>query len=98
MCRLFRIVSLLALLVVAPTVAFGQDGISRQKQEKILAKKEKKEVKERARKEKKDRKRHLKIQDKEARKRIKRHTKRADRRGSGTHRDGFPRSLFQKSR
>jgi hypothetical protein len=41
-----------------------------------------------------DRKRHLDIQDKATRKRIKRNTRRADRRGSGRHRDGFLRRTF----
>ncbi len=83
------------MLASLPVATFGQEGVSRKKQEKILAKKE---VKAKAKQEKKDRKRHLQIQDKETRKRIKRHTKRADRHGSGTHRDGFPRNLFQRRR
>ena len=60
----------------------------------MLEKKAHTEKKEKAKKERKDRRRHLSIQDKAARKRIKRHTKRADRRGSGHHRDGFFRRTF----
>ena len=76
----------------------GQDGISQRKQEKILARKAKEEKKAKVKKEKTDRKHHLGIQDKATRKRIKQHTKRADRRGSGIHRDGWLRRVFSKQR
>ncbi|HPF89138.1 MAG: hypothetical protein H6590_08210 [Flavobacteriales bacterium] len=85
---------LLIGLSAAPVVSSAQDGISRKKQERIQAKKAKDEKKAKARQERDDRKRHLDIQDKATRKRIKRHTKRADRRGSGPHRDGFFRRTF----
>lgn len=85
---------LLFTLFVAPTPAFAQEGISRKKQEKTLAKDAKKEKKTKAKQEKRDRKRHLSVQDKAARKRIKRNSKRADRGGSGKHRDGFFRRTF----
>lgn len=85
---------LLFILLVTPTHAFSQEGISRKKQEKTLAKDAKKEKKAKAKQEKHDRKRHLSLQDKAARKRIKRNTKRADRGGSGKHRDGFFRRTF----
>lgn len=88
------LVLLVSLAVVRPGIAVGQDGISRKKQEKMLERKAKEEKKEKAKQERYDRKRHLSIQDKAARKRLKRHTKRADRRGSGEHRDGFFRRTF----
>lgn len=94
--KLFLPLLLLITLLCAPTDTFAQEGISRKKQEKALAKDAKKEKKTKAKQEKHDRKRHLSLQDKAARKRIKRHTKRADRGGSGTHRDGFFRRTFGK--
>lgn len=86
----------IALFAVAasPTLSSAQDGISRKKQERIQANKAKQEKKAKAKQERFDRKRHLSVQDKAARKRVKRHTKRADRRGSGQHRDGFFRRTF----
>ncbi len=92
------LLSLLALLMAVPGGALAQEGISRKKQEKTLARKAKQEAKQKARQEKQDRKRHLSIQDKDTRKRIKRHTKRADRHGTHRHRDGFPRNLFKRRR
>lgn len=94
---------LLPLVVIVsiaawPSDMMAQEGISRKKQEKILAKKEKDDVKAAKRKEKEDWKRHLSIQDKDTRKRLKRHTKRADRRGSGPHRDGFLNGIFHRKR
>jgi Flp pilus assembly protein TadB len=80
--------------VSSPSVVSGQDGISKKKQEKIQAKKAKHEKKEKAKQERYDRRRHLSLQDKATRKRLRRHTKRADRRGSGAHRDGFFRRTF----
>lgn len=100
-CMMFRwsfFSGLLLAFALQTTPISAQDGISRKKQERIQAKKEKQEVKDKARKEKQDRKRHLSIQDKETRKRIKRHTRRSHKHGTGTHRDGFPRNLFQKRR
>ena len=86
------------LLLAAPVVSFAQEGISRKQQEKNLAKKSKDDKKAKVRKEKEDRKRHLEIQDKAARKRIKRHTKRAERGGSGAHRDRGVFRVFRRSR
>ncbi|MGV3638642.1 MAG: hypothetical protein ACO1NQ_13460 [Flavobacteriales bacterium] len=80
--------------VVQPTEAGAQDGISKKKQERIQAKKAKHEKKEKAKQERYDRRRHLSVQDKATRKRMRRHTKRADRKGSGVHRDGFFRRTF----
>lgn len=84
------------LMAAVPSVSLAQDGISQKQQEKILAKKSKEDKKAKKKKEKADRKRHLSIQDKATRKRLKKHTKRADRRGSGAHRDGGLRGLFQR--
>ncbi len=81
-------------MVATPTLSSAQDGISRKKQERIQAGKAKQEKKEKAKQERDDRRRHMSVQDKAARKRIKRHTKRADKRGSGAHRDGFFRRTF----
>ncbi len=88
------ILALAVSLMVVPGATKAQEGISRKQQERIQAKKAKDEKKAKARQERDDRKRHLNIQDKATRKRIKRHTKRADRRGSGPHRDGFFRRTF----
>jgi hypothetical protein len=93
--RVLRLLLMAVWLVAAPAAVQAQEGISKKKQEKIQAQKEKEKKKAKARKEKDDRKRHLSIQDKETRKRIKRHTKRADRSGSGAHRD---RGLFRRKR
>ncbi len=98
MYTLLRRLALLTMLAAMPTVSPAQDGISQKQQEKILAKKAKEDKKAKVKQEKADRKRHLSIQDKATRKRLKRHTKRADRRGSGAHRDGGLRGLFQRSR
>ncbi len=93
--RALRLLLTALWLVVTPALVHAQEGISRKKQEKIQAQKEKEKKKAKVKKEKDDRKRHLSIQDKETRKRIKRHTKRADRSGSGAHRD---RGLFRRKR
>lgn len=94
---LFRI-ALVAMLAMASTTTYAQEGISQKMQEKILAKKSKEDKKAKVKKEKADRKQHLAIQDKATRKRLKRHFKRAERKGSGTHKDGGLRGLFQRSR
>jgi Flp pilus assembly protein TadB len=95
MFMLLRTLLLFLLLSALPTAqAVAQDGITRKQAEKNLARKAKEERKAKARKVKEDRKRHLEIQDKATRKRIKRHTRRADKRGSGRHRDGFLRRTF----
>lgn len=85
---------ILFAMIGSPRSVFSQEGISRKQQEKTLAKEAKKQKKQKAKQEKHDRKRHLSVQDKAARKRIKRNTKRADRGGSGKHRDGFFRRTF----
>ena len=96
----WRLVPCLLLLFtsVLVTPVSGQDGITQRQQEKILAKKAKEEKKAKIKKEKTDRKHHLGIQDKATRKRIKQHTKRADRRGSGSHRDSWFQRTFSKRR
>lgn len=88
---LFRYVLVLFLFCGASVDARGQEGITKKQAEKNLARKAKEERKAKARKVKDDRKRHLDIQDKATRKRIKRNTKRADKHGSGRHRDGWLR-------
>jgi hypothetical protein len=98
MYALLRTLILFMALGAAPAQVLAQDGISQKQQEKILSKKAKEDAKAKKKKEKTDRKRHLSIQDKATRKRLKKHTKRADRRGSGAHRDGWLRGLFQRSR
>ena len=87
-------IALLGLGLMAAPAVSAQDGMSRKKQEKTLAKKAKDDKKQKARQERDDRKRHLSIQDKATRKRLKRNTKRADRHGSDAHRDGFFRRTF----
>lgn len=98
MLRWLRV--LLAVMAAAgPAAAMAQEeGISQRKQEKILAKKEREENKEKAKQDKENKARHLSLQDKAARKRMKQHAKRADRHGSGTHRDGFFTRLFRRKR
>jgi Flp pilus assembly protein TadB len=89
----------IAALVPAAGAALGQEaGISKREQEKRLAQKAREDKKAKARKEKEDHARFLAIQDKATRKRIKQHTRRADRNGSGAHRDGFPARLFRRKR
>jgi hypothetical protein len=97
MKKLRILLSVLILLLAVPPVA-AQDGISRKEQEKKLAIKEKQEKKEIKKKEKLDRRRHLKIQDKPTRKRLKKHTRRADKHGSGRHRDGLFQRWFGRRR
>lgn len=97
-----RFTTRLLLVVFALTgggLAHAQEeGISQRKQEKILARKAKEQKKEQARQEKEGRKRHLSIQDKAAQKRIKRNMRRADRHGSGRHRDAWPARWFRRKR
>jgi len=90
---------LLLTLSVGPAMVHAQEeGISQRKQEKILAKKGKEDKKAAKKKVKTDRKRQLDIQDKATRKRMKQHFRRADRGGSGRHRDGFFTRLFSRKR
>lgn len=98
MRHLFRLLLLALFLTGVPTVVMAQDGISRKEQEKIQAKKAKDEKKAEKKREKEGKKRHLDIQNKDTRKRIKKNTKRADRGGSGQHRDGFFTRLFSRKR
>jgi hypothetical protein len=75
-----------------------EEGISQRKQEKILAKKEREEKKQKIKQDKENREHHLNLQDKATRKRMKKHGKRADRHGSGAHRDGFLSRMFRRKR
>ncbi|HMC97929.1 MAG TPA: hypothetical protein VKG92_09755 [Flavobacteriales bacterium] len=84
----------LALLGGPVLVHAQEEGISQRKQEKTLAHKKKEDKKAAKKKEKTDREQHLGIQDKATRRRIKQHTRRADRGGSGAHRDGFFQRMF----
>lgn len=97
MPRLFRWL-LIFTLTGTPMMAHAQDGISQKEQERILAKKAKEDKKAKVKKAKDDKKRHLAIQDKATRKRLKQHDRRADRSGSGRHRDGFFTRLFSRKR
>ena len=93
--KLIRILVLVLLAsVAAPMVAHAQEGISKQKQEKLLAKKKRDDVKEVRKEEKRIAKKHLENQDKATRKRMKRHKRRADKQGNAGHRDPFLRRLF----
>jgi len=92
----WSVLVLLFALGGAPAVMRAQEGIGQKEAERMQARKEKEQRKELARKRKEDHKRHLSIQDKAARKRIRQHTRRADRRGSGAHRDGWLRRMFTR--
>jgi Flp pilus assembly protein TadB len=98
MKRLAALLLVTGALGLLPAAARAQEGISQKKQERILAKKAKEEKKQKAKQEKADRAHHLALQDKATQKRIKRHTRRADRHGSGAHRDGPLRKLFRRKR
>ena len=93
MSRFVRFLLVLTLLS-SPVLVRAQDGISQKQQEKNLAKKAKEDKKAAKQKVKDDRKRHLSLQDKETRKRMERNRRRADRGGSGRHRDGFFTRIF----
>jgi hypothetical protein len=69
-------------------------GMSKKKQEKHLAKKERKDKKSLAKEEKALLKQHRQHQDKATQKRMKRNQRRADKHGQGRHRDPFFRRLF----
>ncbi len=80
-----------------PTALHAQDsGISAAKQEKLLAKKERRDVKEVKKEEKRLAKKHLENQGKATRKRMKRNKRRADKHGSSAHRDPWPGRWFTK--
>lgn len=93
--QLLRTLALVLLTVAAtPMVVHAQEGISKQKQEKIQARKKKDDAKEVKKEEKRIAKKHLENQDKATRKRMKRHKRRADKQGNTGHRDPFLRRLF----
>lgn len=84
-------------LVLAPMLLHAQEeGLSRRKQEKLLAKKERAEKKAVKKEEKRLAKKHLANQDKATRKRMKRNKRRADNGGSHAHRDPWPRRWFTR--
>lgn len=83
------------LLLAAPAAVHAQsEGISKEKQEKLQAKKERRDAKEVRKEEKRIAKKHLSNQDRATRKRMKQHKRRADKHGSSGHRDPFLRRLF----
>lgn len=86
----------MVLLSAAPGVVRAQEGIGQKEAERMQARKEKEERKKLQKQERDDRKRHLKIQDKATRKRLRQHTRRADRRGSGLHRDSWFKRTFTR--
>lgn len=88
----FLTVMILAIAFV-PTVR-AQEGISKEKQEKIQADKKKDDVKEVKKEEKRIGKKHLANQDKATRKRMKQHKRRAEKQGNAGHKDPFLRRLF----
>ncbi len=93
----FRRLLPLLLLAVAPLLVQAQEeGISRRKQEKLQAKKERNDKKAVQKEEKRLAKKHLENQDKATRKRMKRNKRRADKGGSGAHRDPWPRRWFTR--
>ena len=100
---MLRKLFLLLLLAALPTFSSAQEaegsggksaGMSKEKQEKHLAKKERKDKKSLAKEEKRLHKKHLQNQDKAARKRMKRNERRAGKHGQGKHRDPFLQRLF----
>ena len=97
MMRSFRFLFTLALLLAPPLAMHAQEGgIGQKEQERIQARKEKNEKKKLAKQRRNDHKRHMAIQDKATRKRLRQNTKRADKHGSGRHRDPFLKRLFTK--
>ena len=101
--RALRTFLLLFALVSAPVMLSAQEaegdggksaGMSKKKQEKHLAKKERKDKKSLAKEEKRIYKLHREHQDKATRKRMKRNERRAGKHGQGRHRDPFFRRLF----
>lgn len=92
--KLLHLLAVLLLLFAAAPVLHAQEGISKQKQEKIQARKKKDDKKDVKREEKRLYKQHLENQDKATRKRMKRHKRRAEKQGNTGHRDPFLRRLF----
>lgn len=94
--RLLQLITVLILAISVVPAVHAQEGISKEKQEKNLRKKEKNDVKEVRKEEKRIAKKHLSNQDKATRKRMKRHKSRADKHGKGRHGDSFLHRLFSK--
>ena len=92
--KLLHILTVLLLVFAAAPVVNAQEGISKQKQEKIQAKKKRNDAKEVKQEEKRIAKKHLANQDKATRKRMKQHKRRAEKQGNTGHRDPFLRRLF----
>ncbi len=97
--HLFVLIALLAI----PAVSRAQEdeggggksaGMSKKKQEKHLAKKERKDKKSLAKEEKRIYKLHRAHQDKATRKRMKSNERRAGKHGQGPHRDPFFTRIF----
>jgi len=91
---LHRIVTALLLSCAILPAVHAQEGISKEKQEKIQRKKKRDDAKEVKLEEKRIAKKHLANQDKATRKRMKRHNRRAAKQGNTGHRDPFLRRLF----
>ena len=85
---------ILLMALAAPLAVHAQEGISKEKQEKIQADKKKDDAKEVKQEEKRLNKQHLANQDKATRKRMKQHKRRAEKQGNTGHRDPFLRRLF----
>ena len=88
----------LALVSMSELSAQGDKGITQKQQEKILVKKAKEDAKAKAKADREAKRRHLNIQSKETRRRIRKNTKRADRKGTGAHRDPFYKRWFKARR
>ncbi len=91
---ILRLITILILAIAAAPMVHAQEGISKEKQEKKLRKKEQNDVKEVKKEEKRIAKKHLSNQDKATRKRMKQNKRRADKHGKGRHRDPFLQRLF----
>ena len=91
---LLPLLMVLFLACMAALPVHAQAGISKEKQEKNLRKKEKNDAKEVRKEEKRIAKKHLANQDKATRKRMKRHKRRAEKHGQGRHRDPLLQRIF----
>jgi len=87
---------LLLPLLLPLTLSAQEEGRTRREQEKIQAKQEQQEKKDAQAAEKELRQRHLALQDKATRKRMKQHDRRADKHGTGRHRDPWIKRVFRK--
>ena len=94
--RTFRFRLVMVMLLGVPIPGWAQEGIGQKEQERIQQHKEKEEKKKLAKQRKNDHKRHMAMQDKATRKRIRQNTKRANKRGSGLHRDPFLKRIFTR--